>query len=74
MCQRVYAIFGKCQEKHEQNGEDALKMKHVARCGDAIRDGTTCPQHTWEDVHVLQEDEPNEECPECKGQTPPQTP
>jgi hypothetical protein len=32
MCQRVYAIFGKCQEKHEQNGEDPLKMKHVARC------------------------------------------
>jgi predicted nucleic acid-binding Zn ribbon protein len=27
-----------------------------------------------DNVHIFQEDDPDDDCPECKGETPPETP
>jgi hypothetical protein len=75
MCYDVVAEF-KCADKHEQAGEDRLRFKHIARCTTASQSptGISCPPALRDREHVLQEDDPEENCSECKGETPPETP
>lgn len=72
MCQRVRAVF-QCSGRHENRGEERTRVKHFARCTAAILSGQLCPPANQEDVHVVQEDEPDENCPECKGEIPPES-
>ncbi len=74
MCQNVRAEFGLCADKHEREDGERTRLKEYARCNTAIANGVLCPEHLREDVHILQEDEPENYCPECRGVTPPETP
>jgi hypothetical protein len=65
MCDNVRGIFGLC-------GHEAIV--YIARCPSAIQNGETCPPDQREDVHDWQEDDDDDECPACKGATPPETP
>lgn len=47
---------------------------YIARCRNAIQNQMTCPPGQREDVHDWQEDKDGENCPACKGETPPETP
>jgi hypothetical protein len=75
MCYDVVAEF-RCADRHEQAGEDRRRLKHIVRCGTALQTttGATCPPPLRTTEHVLQEDEPEQDCPECKRETPPETP
>ena len=73
MCQRVRAEF-QCSDWYEERGDERTMVKHLVRCTAAILRGQICPPANQEEVHVLQEDEPDEKCHECKGKTPPETP
>jgi hypothetical protein len=59
---------------HEARGEERPRVKHIARCATAIAAGGTCHVTQHEEVHILEEDEPDELCQQCKGETPPETP
>ncbi|KAF2245218.1 hypothetical protein BU26DRAFT_522317 [Trematosphaeria pertusa] len=74
MCQNVYAEF-RCADTHEQRGEDRTRLKHIARCDTALNSptGQSCLDPR-DNVHIVQEDEPDINCPECRGETPPETP
>lgn len=65
MCDNVRGRFGAC-------GDEATV--YIARCEPAIRNQVTCPPHQRIDVWDWQEDKDNEECPVCRGMTPPETP
>ena len=69
MCEDIYAKF-KCHEKHEEAGEDGTKKKHILKCVQGTQ--ATCAVRT--SVHDTSEDDLENECPECKGETPPETP
>lgn len=71
MCQNVRAIF-RCEERHALRGEHIDRFKHIARCDEAQASGQMC--QVREEVHIIQEDDPDDDCPECKGETPPETP
>jgi len=73
MCTNVYAYF-KCRDEHEQRQEDGRRFKYLAMCDIARNDNPRimCLQRV--DEHVLNEDDTEEDCPECKGETPPQSP
>jgi len=71
MCQNVRAVF-RCAERYDQRGEHIDRLKHIARCDQARETNHMCEER--EEVHILQEDEPDDDCPECKGETPPETP
>lgn len=73
MCQKVRAEF-KCSDMHEDMGEERTRLKHFARCDMAMAINIVCPPAQQEDVHILQEDQPDELCPECKRETPPESP
>jgi hypothetical protein len=76
MCQNIYARF-RCSDMHNEiEGNDGLKLKHIARCDIARQSptGAACPPAQREDVHIMQEDKPEENCPECRGETPSETP
>jgi hypothetical protein len=55
-------------------GDEPTRIKHIAQCRPAIIAGQSCPENQKTDDHVLQEDEPDMNCPECKGETPPESP
>jgi hypothetical protein len=65
MCDNVRGIFGRC-------GHEAVV--YIARCRVAIQNQSTCPSGQREDVYDWQEDQDDEYCPACKGETPPETP
>ena len=73
MCDKVRAEF-RCSDTHEERGEDRLRFKHIARCAPAVARGQTCHQDNMDQVHILQEDEADIDCPECRGETPHETP
>ena len=74
MCQDVNAVF-QCFAKHQDlNNPEGLVLKHIARCDTAVQAGITCPPGQRDIAHILQEDEPDKDCPECRGETPPETP
>jgi hypothetical protein len=72
MCQRVRAEF-RCSEMHEYRDEERTRVKHFTMCPIAEANRVICPPAQQEDVHILQEDEPDNLCPECKKETPPET-
>lgn len=72
MCDDVVARF-KCAPKHEERGEDPLRLKYIARCTTARQNGLpNCRDR--DRAHDAGDDMPDEDCPECKGETPPETP
>ena len=74
MCDDVVARF-RCAPTHETRGEDPLPFKHHVRCPPVVASGgTICPPAQRERVHILQEDDDSQDCPECRGETPPETP
>jgi hypothetical protein len=72
MCDKVYAEFA-CADKHEARGEDRSRLKHIQKCV-ASRGGATCNDNAMELIHDTNQDNPDEACPECRGETPPETP
>jgi hypothetical protein len=73
MCDKVYAEYA-CADKHESNGEERTRLKHIVRCDQAVQRQMTCHEQNMGAAHILQEDEPDEDCPECRGETPPESP
>lgn len=74
MCQDVNAVF-RCVVRHQTiDNPEGLVLKHIARCDAAIQARTSCPPGQRVIAHILQEDEPENDCPECRGETPPETP
>jgi len=75
MCDDVNAIF-RCAARHIDpiNNPNGLAFKHIARCPYAISANTTCPPSQRHVAHVVQEDEPESDCPACRGETPPESP
>lgn len=68
MCQEVLAEFA-CTDRHVQRGEHRTRFKHVAQCQAAVQRGESCHRNTMSRDLVLQEDEPDQDCPECRGET-----
>lgn len=73
MCESTYAYF-RCRQKHEQAGEDGLRLMEIRTCAIARQARVTCDLANREDVHETASDDPDEDCAECKGDTPPTTP
>ncbi|KXS98406.1 hypothetical protein AC579_1384 [Pseudocercospora musae] len=73
MCTNVYAEF-KCKDKHENNDEDPLRIKYIAMCTTARNANPRVICRQRDNEHVVDEDDSEEDCPECKGDTPPETP
>jgi len=73
MCYNVVAEF-KCANKHEQAREDRLRFKYIARYITALQSLTSisCPLALRDREHILQEDDPKENCSKYKGETPPE--
>jgi len=72
MCDKVYAEFA-CADYHEARQEARERLKHIDKCF-ASRGGPTCNENAMDSVIDRGEDEPDMECPECRGETPPETP
>ncbi|PHH53155.1 hypothetical protein CFIMG_000762RA [Ceratocystis fimbriata CBS 114723] len=53
-------------------GEGQNRFKHIVRCDLAQENEMICAVR--EDVHILQEDDFDQYCPECRGETPPESP
>ena len=74
MCDDVVARF-RCAAIHEARGEDPLRFKHHVRCRPVVTSsGALCPPAYRERAHILQEDDDSQDCPECRAETPPETP
>jgi hypothetical protein len=73
MCDDVFAEFA-CAARHAERGEERTRLKHIARCQRAIHSETGQACADRDNAHVAQEDEPEKDCPECRGETPPETP
>jgi hypothetical protein len=73
MCEDAVGVFA-CADRHEERGEERERLKHINRCQTAIdsESGMACADrgrsHDWQD------DDDTQDCPECRGETPPQTP
>jgi hypothetical protein len=65
MCDNLCGDFGVCGHR---------TGIYIANCRTARVNQITCPQDQREDAHDWQEDEDDEKCPACKGETPPETP
>lgn len=75
MRSNAYAYFS-CRAKHESRDEDDLRLKYIAMCTVARnRDPrVVCGPAARDNQHDTGDGEEDEECPECKGDTPPETP
>ena len=71
MCYNIITEF-KYANKHKQAREDRLRFKHIARCMATLQSltGISCPPALRDREHILQEDDPKENCSEYKGETP----
>lgn len=73
MCDDAVAEFA-CADRHEARGEDRARLKEIKRCRAAQNGiyGACCAirgrAHDWQDDDLAQD------CPECRGETPPETP
>ncbi len=68
-----YAEYS-CADKHEERGEERARIHHVALCQTAQDNGQTCDANERGRAHDWQDDDDTQECPECRGETPPETP
>jgi len=75
MCDEVNAIF-RCADTHKDpnNNPEGLAFKHYVSCDTARQAQILCPRDQRQISHVVQEDEPEKDCPACRGETPPETP
>ncbi|OTA64194.1 hypothetical protein K449DRAFT_442885 [Hypoxylon sp. EC38] len=71
MCFNILALYA-CAPTHEARGEDRHRYKGINKCGAAIQSGTICAGRN--NLHLATEDEPYNDCPVCRGASPPQTP
>jgi hypothetical protein len=72
MCDDAVAVFA-CADRHEERGEERERLKHIMKCQTA-RDSETGATCTVRDrAHDWQDDD-TQDCPECRGETPPETP
>lgn len=72
MCEDNVARF-KCAAKHEERDEDPLRLVYIARCTPSrVGQLPTCAQRGR--AHDTGNDNEDENCSECKGDTPPETP
>jgi hypothetical protein len=72
MCDKVYVEFA-CADWHESRGEDRARVSHTEKCFPAHQrgEGTCVPQGEVVDTN---QNDPDQNCPECRGETPPETP
>ena len=74
MCDDGVAEYA-CADRHEARGEDRTRLKEIKRCQVAQTAGGACAPAQRGRAHDWQDDDPNNrECPECRGETPPETP
>lgn len=70
MCDDAVAEFA-CADTHHSRGEDRARLKEIKRCL-AQQNGPCCTNRGR--AHDWQDDDPSQDCPECRGETPPETP
>jgi hypothetical protein len=73
MCDDNYAKYS-CADKHEKRGEERARVRDVRLCRNAQDTGQTCDASNRGRAHDWQDDDDSQECPECRGETPPETP
>lgn len=73
MCDDGVAEYA-CADRHEARGEDRTRMKEIKRCLAAQHARVSCPPAQRGRAHDWQDDDPDEDCPECRGETPPESP
>ena len=73
MCEDAVAEF-KCADRHEERGEDRERLKEIKRCKDSRESETGAACAVRGKAHDWQDDDPDRDCPECRGETPPETP
>ena len=54
---------------HEYKNEERIKVKYFAQCSTAEMNEITCSSAQQKDVYILQEDESDKLCSECKKKT-----
>ena len=68
---RCAGIHRRRRDGRGQNSD--MKLKYIAKCTQARGNRLpTCVQR--DTIHVTDEDEDDIDCPECRSDTPPQTP
>ena len=72
MCDNLY-IVRRCYRFHEGRGEWGARLDSIVLCSVAEAAGVTC-QPPLGSIHRYQEDLMEQDCAECKGETPPVTP
>jgi hypothetical protein len=74
MCTNVHAYF-KCRAKHERDeGVGAgLRLKYIATCRLFRATRVICTPANRQSEHVVDEDDDDDNCPACKGETPPES-
>jgi hypothetical protein len=70
MCDKVYGYF-ECADKHRARGENAERLSHIQKCATAGRGPVCVPLGEIIDTNL---DGTDRECPECRGETPPESP
>jgi hypothetical protein len=75
MCDDAVAEFA-CADSHEARGQDRTRLKEIKRCLAAQNSetGACCDPTTRGRAHDWQDDDNTQDCPECRGATPPETP
>jgi hypothetical protein len=73
MCEDAVAEFA-CATRHEARGEDRARLKNINRCLAAQNSPTGMACAVRGRAHDWQDDDANQVCPECRGETPPETP
>ncbi|KAH9222680.1 hypothetical protein DL95DRAFT_380396 [Leptodontidium sp. 2 PMI_412] len=73
MCDDGVAEFA-CTDRHEARGEDRARLKEIKRCLAGEHAGVSCSPNQRGRAHDWQDDGPDQDCPECRGETPPETP
>ncbi|KAI0837474.1 hypothetical protein F5Y06DRAFT_270510 [Hypoxylon sp. FL0890] len=71
MCDNIYALFS-CADEHEAKGESRTRLKRIKTCHLFNVNNETCTDR--DDIHMISENETWHECPECRGEIPPQSP
>lgn len=73
MCDDAVAEYA-CADHHEARGEDRTRLKEIHKCLAAQNSTTGVACAARGRSHDWQDDEPDKDCPECRGETPPETP
>lgn len=73
MCDDAVARYA-CAATHEARGEEPERFKDIRRCLAAQHAGVTCSPDQRGRAHDWQDDDPSQECAECRGESPPITP